>query len=364
MNKRGSILINVLIITSVLMIIGLMALRVVAADMKFARSDHDRAVALQIAEGGLDHGIELILQAQEDDIVTGTHVVAENITIEIQDKGNNRYLIVSTGVHRNSSRTVNLLVYHRPIFGHSLYVGSADAPLELKNVYFEGPVQICSKEVIFGPNVTFQAGVHFEHSDVVITGSSTPPFALGFGAEVTYGPTEVVPSLHIELLADVGQNHEPGINDINSTYVDFNNLKVYNYYDVPTLQVDWGGTVTAPPGEERLVVIINTGNVAFIGNSSIPETLGVRLIIISGGDIYGVTSAEQLQSIHVPLYLFAQGSIKINNGMKNIRSVVALGSFLLGSGNEEWEFHRFNPIVIPGLEDAWGTFMTIGKWSN
>ena len=358
MNKRGSALANVLMVVTVLMILGTVALRFVAADASFSRLDYNRSSALQLAEGGVDYGMLLITTHTGELSVAGEYSPQEGITVEVFDLGNNYYRIVSTAVVNNSTRSVEVELSYNPMespFSYSLFIGE-ELIGDLRNVTFVSPVFIAACAVEFGPNVVFQEGVHFECPTVQITGT----YELGLGAEVTYGPTGYsLPEVDITALGQNATNDDPITNNPGSTDVAFENLTGFNYYS-GNVEISWQGNVSSPAAAaDGYVVIVAEGNVRLSGNSNIDYDPVDALIIIAGGDVTGA-HGDDIQNVQLPLYIYSQGNVLVRNNLTNVHSVMGQG-VSMGSGTQEVSLH---PDDIPGLQDAWPSVLKITNWKN
>ena len=358
MNRRGSALVSVLIVVSVLMILGTVAIRFVAADANFSLLDYNRSRALQVAEGGVDYGMMLITNQDGELSVEGVYSPQEGVTVEVFDLGDNYYRIVSTAVVNNSTRSVEVELSYNPMespFSYSLFIG--DEQLEvLRNVTFVAPVFIGACAVEFGSQVVFEAGVHFECPDVQITGT----YELGPDAEVTYGPTGYsLPEVDITALGQNATNDDPITNNPDSTEVVFESLTGFNYYS-GDVEITWQGSPSSPAAAtDGYVVIVAEGNVRLSGNSNIDYDPVDALIIIAGGDVTGA-HGDDIQNVQLPLYILSQGTVLVRNNLTNVQSVMGKG-VSMGSGTQEVSF---STEEVPGLEDAWPSVLKITNWKN
>ncbi|HCX79359.1 MAG TPA: hypothetical protein DG577_08090, partial [Firmicutes bacterium] len=388
MDKRGSALLNVLIVTAVLMILGALLLQVVAADVKLSRKDYNRADALQLAEGGIDYAIERIAAAGTTGLL-GIHTFdLENVSVELENitdpnyigfLGYQEYRVTSTAVQDNSTRTIEVKISHNPFSGpfeYSVYVGGKNSTnltvdlknesaierpvvictenLELKNVIFNETVIINSRTAVLGPDVQFNNGVYFVDCTVTSlnnTGYTVLPADSEFYVGLDYLQNFVYPKVDISYFADNPQftTWEKGVLSPwqDTGEIQMVNLSSRNYFP-DTVVIKWDTNSNFPsPLDDNTLVIVSEGDIRMDGVGNIDHE-SYSLILIAGGDVIG-PNYDVVKNIQVPLYIYAGKDIKCGNNLSNLRSTIALGHLMLGSGMSS--FHDFFN-EIPALTEA------------
>lgn len=364
MDKRGGALVNVLMVTSVLMILGVVALQIVVSDTNFSRLDFNRSQAFHLAEGGIDYAINQIVGKEEGVSIDGTYQPSEGLTVEITELDENHFLILSTAVVHNSTRAIEVELLYDPMefpFAYSLYVGE-EVVGDLRNVTFNSPVYIAACSIEFGPNVYFNAGVHFECENVVFNDGKytkeNPPFVVAAGYEATYGDTGTeFPEVEISALAVHAVNDDPITNNPDSTVVDFSHLTSFNYYK-GDVEIVWSGKVESP-AMSGYIVIVSEGNVRFNGNSNIDYKPEDDLIVLAAGTVSG-NHNEDIQNIQLPLYIYSMDEIMARNNLTNLRSLIGKRVGMGSGTNVVSEL----PEGIPGLEEVWPSVIKILRWKN
>lgn len=180
MNNKGGALITVLIISAVLLILGLIAMQVVMADSSSALRDRSRSVSMQMAEGGLDFGLELIRDNLSDlMLLDGTTYnlsdYGEDITVEINRHSDTIYVVTSTATAGDMSRTVKAYVEVQSTpsqdIVYSIFTGLLGNGT-VNNVTFEEPVYYGS-QITVNTGSVFKKDAIFANSDANMWNSFT-----------------------------------------------------------------------------------------------------------------------------------------------------------------------------------------------
>jgi hypothetical protein len=361
MNKRGSALVNVLAVIVVLMIVGVSLMQIVSADTVTARRDQDGAFALQMAEGGIDFGIDLLNLGP-------TKVLGENMnwpgygmsttpfvvdlgggdTVEVSVEqypsldGTPRFIVTSTATKNSSTRKLQAVVaqFHGDgqMFPYSLFVAGNPTPVEpqpewdlILNMTIEGSVLIGANRVRVDNGTKFLGSVHFR-SDYVWIHSNTE-FDARSPNIATHDPhTEVFVAvsnqnqanrhwtrhLHSKIDATPFPNipiveyaTKPEFYVWNQSVVNFADLKEFNYFP---------GDVTLWLEKDKLpipnkVVIACNGTVNFdaASNFQFNSPRLTYVIIMAEKDIIGVeklaNKGSDKKDKEINLYMYAKGSI-------------------------------------------------------
>ncbi len=373
MNKRGSALVNVLVVVTVLMILGMAAMRFVAADANFSRMDYNRSEALQVAEGGIDYAMEKIGTLGEGESLNGEFHPSDGLVVEITDWGNGTYTIKSTATEKNSTRTIEVEVSRLPAtnpFDYSLFIGSSETTGHIRNVTFHNPVYIASRVLDFGPGVVFAGGVHFEHEEheLEFTGSHTYTIATG-APEATFGESGMgLPDIDVYSLKPYADNLDTSNtnNNLNSTQVEWEHLKTFNFFS-GDVDITWGGNASSPAAAtEGYIVIVADGDVRFIGNSNLDYTPFDAVIVFANGSASGALKkdkeAEPIDNVQLPLWIYAKETVVSRNNLNNLHSLVG-DVVTIGEGNQPIEAGEI-PVGVPGLDDLWPSKLRITNWKN
>ena len=195
-NQRGSAMLNVIAVVVMLLILGLGLMQVVNADATIARRDSDVACAFQMAEGGIDFGMEVLVAGPAavlgegftswpkigvDEAIPFLIELEEGeVTVTVEEVEGDKFLITSRAVRGSTARTIEAEVVYFETgdpFPYSLFIGSQgnsteEYDLVLENLTILGSVYITASKVYIR-NVKFMGDVHFDSDEVTITKNTT-----------------------------------------------------------------------------------------------------------------------------------------------------------------------------------------------
>lgn len=190
-NQRGSALINVMAVVAMLLIVGFALMQAINSDALLSVRDADVTHSMQMAEGGIDFGIEMLMAGPEQALGVGLqwppvgagtpfviNVEEGQVEVTIEEiEADKRYLVTSKAFREAAIRVLQAEITQYTTgdpFPYSLYVGgqvsdpTAEYDLVLDNLAFNGSVYLAANRVYIGPNVDFEGDVHFAGSSVYI----------------------------------------------------------------------------------------------------------------------------------------------------------------------------------------------------
>lgn len=394
LNQRGSALLNVMAVVAMLLILGFGLMQAINSDAILAVRDADVTHAIQMAEGGIDYGIEMLI-AGPDDVLgelnwpvvgSGTPFVIEveegevEVLIEEIVPGK-QFLITSKSYRKNAVRQIKAYVTHygdaaNP-FAYSLFIGGAGSEeLELKNLTIHGSVYIAAEEVVIS-NVTFNGDVHFASKNVIISGNSklnmlqakatreehTVVTVQGGSAGHWANFMEVVADE--QTLPDVnisGFLALEGFHDWKVDEVPYTELKRLNFFDRDVTIVFENNH----PIPDKMVVAC-TGSVTFRSDQGQYQTdINRTLIVMAEENIYDVDKISvKAGKPKVDLYLYSKGVIET---AQNIYPSSIMAEWI-GSHPQNYSISAPNPAIFEDLPDeirqAWGSSgYRITRWEN
>lgn len=399
LNQRGSALLNVLAVVAMLLILGFGLMQAVNSDFLLAIRDADVTHAIQMAEGGIDYGLEMLVAGPEEvlgqlnwpEVGSGVPFLIEveegevGVTIEeiVPEK---QFLITSRSVRENAARQIKAYITHygdiaNP-FSYSLFVGgqggdpAAEWDLILKNLTIHGSVYIASDRVKL-ENVKFNGDVHFASSYVWVEKAELNVLqATATREEYTVIEGKINAShwaSQMEVVSDIQAMPDVAIPELTNidgfyswtaTTVNFSELKRLNYFPGDVTIVFQDGQ---NPTEVKMVVACN-GSVTFqCANGQYHPDQRRTLIVMAEGDISGVERISNKASNQpkVDLYLYSKGSIITEQNIY-VSSIMAQW---ISVHNQNYTVHAPNPAIFDDLPDAlreaWGiSGFKITWWEN
>lgn len=399
-NQRGSALLNVLAVVATLLILGFGLMQAINSDAILAIRDADVTHAIQMAEGGVDYGLEMLISGPEEALGelnwpgegSGQPFFIEveegdvEVTVEeiVPEK---EFLITSRSQCEKAVRQIKAWVTHygdiaNP-FSYSLFVGGgeeedpeAEWDLVLKNLTIHGSVYIASKRVLID-DVKFNGDVHFASNYVYVAKGELNQLQ----AKATREEFTVVEEKHnnpnhwankMEVVSDIQDIPDvnidelqsvPGFTKWTSDTVYFSQLDRLNYFD---------GDVTIKfnnnhPTEVKMVVAC-TGNVTFFNDQGqYNPDINRTLIVMAEEDVIGVEriSTKATNKPKVDLYLYSKGSIHTE---QNIYPSSIMAEWI-SVHNQNYTVQAPNPAVFDDLPDelrkAWDiSGYRITRWEN
>lgn len=396
LNQRGSALLNVMATVAMLLILGFGLMQAVNADSLLAIRNADVTHAIQMAEGGIDYGLEMLIAGSQgvlgeanwpglgSSVPLLITVEEGNVEVTIEEIVPEKdYVITSTSFRGNASRQIKVYVTHygdiSAPFSHSLFVGGQGSDiLQLKNLTIHGSVYIAAKNVEID-HVKFNGDLHFASETVKISGNSqlnmlqakasreayTVVTVQGGGSNHWANNMEVVSN--IQQIPDIDISTFAGVEGFTTRSVSsilFSQLDRLNYFE---------GDVTIVfnkdeyPTEVKMVVA-SIGSVTFeCSDGQYLPDIARTLVVMAGGDILGVDkiSNKATNKPKVDLYLYSKGSIYTE---KNIY-VSSIMAQMISTHSQNYTIQAPNPAVFDDLPDeirsAWGVSgYRITKWEN
>ncbi len=134
--NKGFMLVLTMTFLSVIFIGGSSFLSMTTSETKFSERQSDSTKAFFLAEAGIERGIYLVKSGNPPSSVTynltsqggaNNYLEKSNITIQIQDLGNNLYQIASTSQVGNSAKTINSTVQKNPpskVFDYGYFINN------------------------------------------------------------------------------------------------------------------------------------------------------------------------------------------------------------------------------------------------
>lgn len=385
---------NVLAVVAMLLIVGFSLMQVVNADFLLSIRDADVTHAIQMAEGGIDFGLEMLIAGAEEVLGEGLswppvgdgvpfciEVEEGDVEVTIEEiVPEKQFLITSRSYRENAIRQIKAYVTHygdmaNP-FSYSLFVGGqGDTPLVLKNLTIHGSVYIAADEVVI-EHVTFNGDVHFASRKVTVSTNSQLNMLQAKATCEDYTEVVVGSTSHwaylMERVSDIQEIPNVAIDnfrtlggffpwDVSTVY--FSQLKRLNFFD---------GDVTIVfnknhPSETKIVVA-STGTVTFQSDQGQYQTdINRTLIVMAEADIRNVEkiSVKATNKPKVDLYLYSKGSIETE---QNIYPSSIMAQWI-SVHNQNYTVNAPNPAVFDDLPDelrqAWGiSGFKITKWEN
>ena len=396
LNQRGSALLNVMAAVAMLLILGFGLMQAINSDSVLAVRNSDVTHAIQMAEGGIDYGLELLIAGSEEilgelnwpGIGDGELFLIEvdegdvEVTIEeiVPEK---EFVITSRSYRKNAIRQIKVYVTHygdiNAPFSHSLFIGGEDSDpddeVTLQNLTIHGSVYIAAKNVKL-INVTFNGDVHFASEQVTFQGNCSLNIQAKATAEA-YTDVLGVNTNHwasnMERVSDLQQIPDVAISDFQSmagfedwgvSSVPFHHLKRLNYFDQDVTIVfnDNHGF----PSEAKMVVA-GSGSVTFEAQGNYQVDMNRTLIVMAEGDIIdvGKISNKANNKPKVDLYLYSKGSIQTDQNIYP-SSIMAQ---MIGTHSQNYVINAPDPAVFDDLPDeirnTWGASgYRITKWEN
>lgn len=399
LNQRGSALLNVLAVVAMLLILGFGLMQAVNSDFLLAIRDADVTHAIQMAEGGIDYGLELLVAGPDEvlgelnwpEVGSGVpflieveegevEVIIEEIVPEKQ------FLITSRSVRENALRQIKAYVTHygdvaNP-FSYSLFVGgqgddpAAEYDLVLKNLTIHGSVYIASNRVLLD-DVKFNGDVHFASSYVYVKKAELNVLQAKATREESTVIAGNINASHwakkMEVVSDIQEMPNVAISELKNidgfytwtaTAVNFSELKRLNYFPNDVTIVFQDGQ---NPTEVKMVVACN-GSITFqCANGQYHPDQKRSLIVMAEGDILGVEriSNKANNKPKVDLYLYSKESIITEQNIY-VSSIMAQW---ISVHNQNYSIQAPNPAIFDDLpdelRDAWGiSGYRITWWEN
>lgn len=395
MDQRGSALLNVLAVVAMLLILGFGLMQAVNSDFVLAIRDADVTHAIQMAEGGIDYGLEMLI-AGSDDTIGEPNWPGEGesspFIIEV-DEGEvevfieeivpeKEYLITSRSYRENATRQIKAYVTRYGDVGvgftHSLFIGGEGldpgAEVELKNLVIHGDVYIAIPKVYLS-GVTFNGNVHFASQEVHFSGNNQLSIQAKATAEHdtnVYGVNASHWASNMQRVPNRQELPDVEISDLKAiadedfsgeTSVSFSQLKRVNYFD---RDVTINFVKNTYPSEVKMVVACE-GSVTFNAPSDYQVDMDRILIVMAGVDISGVEKITKKadKKPKLDLYLYAKRFILTEQNIYP-SSLMAQS---IGTHSQKYEIKAPNPAVFDDLpievRNVWRVSgYKITKWEN
>lgn len=394
LDQRGSALLNVLAVVAMLLILGFGLMQAINSDAILAVRDADVTHAIQMAEGGIDYGLEMLIAGPADvlgelnwpDLGSGTPFIIEveegevEVTIE-ELEPEKRFLITSRSYRKNAVRQIKAYVTHygdvaNP-FSYSLFIGGTGSEtVQLKNLTIHGSVYIAAESVQID-NVTFNGDVHFASKNATISGNS----------KLNILQAKATREAHTEVTVTGGSsNHWANLMEVVSDEQSLPDVNIAGFQTMAGFK-DWGvnqvyysqldklnffsGDVTIifnknHPSQTKMVVA-SSGSVTFRSDQGQYETdINRTLIVMAEDNIYDVDKISvKAGKPKVDLYLYSKGNIETG---QNIYPCSIMAEWI-GSHPQNYSIAAPNPAVFDDLPEeirqAWGSSgYRITRWEN